>query len=251
MLIQIAETAQWWPAVLRCRPIVEPEQAAFWHALQAGGPEWVARLRAAVEVVMDKIAWEAIGKRQPLLQKTLESAQSELLDARAEAEASARLARDMREEFASKLTEIESAGDLRRELLGEFEAAKAAVAGAAQRAEIVQSEILSALAKLEGAGVQAKMVHGEMEVVRLRIEEANEQAKATADGVVAALQSLQQALVAQENRRNLSMPDPTAVLFARLASLRRASTEAMRRLRGHFRRTRSRRQRAQSVGKEN
>ena len=72
-LLAIAEAAPWWPAVLRYPRLAEPEQATIWRAMQAGGPAWVAALRAASETALDRIAWNAVRQVAP----RLEAAESE------------------------------------------------------------------------------------------------------------------------------------------------------------------------------
>ena len=50
----------WWPAILRHPPAAEPEQATIWRALSAGGANWPTALRAAVDAVIDRIAWMTV-----------------------------------------------------------------------------------------------------------------------------------------------------------------------------------------------
>jgi hypothetical protein len=72
----------WWPTMLRHPPAAEPEQATLWRALQTGGAPWVASVRSAAEVVIDRMAWMAV--RDPAPPSDAEVA------ARARAEAEAR-----------------------------------------------------------------------------------------------------------------------------------------------------------------
>lgn len=64
-LLSIADSATWWPPILRHPPAAEPEQAAIWRAMEIGGGPWVAALRAATEVVIDRIAWMAVRELLP------------------------------------------------------------------------------------------------------------------------------------------------------------------------------------------
>lgn len=59
-LIGLAESAAWWPAILRQPPAGEPEQATLWRAMESGGPAWVSALRSATDMVLDRIAWMSI-----------------------------------------------------------------------------------------------------------------------------------------------------------------------------------------------
>jgi hypothetical protein len=84
-LLDIADNAAWWPAILRHPPGAEPEQATIWRAMQAGGGSWVTALRAATDTVIDRIAWIAVREFQPRLEAALA--------AQAKAEAAAEAAR--------------------------------------------------------------------------------------------------------------------------------------------------------------
>ncbi|MCU0888638.1 MAG: glycosyltransferase family 2 protein [Rubritepida sp.] len=65
VLLEVADTAPWWPAILRHPPADEPEQVTLWRAMKAGGPDWVAALQAAVATVLDRLAWEGVCTWQP------------------------------------------------------------------------------------------------------------------------------------------------------------------------------------------
>jgi hypothetical protein len=85
----------WWPAILRCPPTAEPEQATIWRAMQTGGAQWVAALRAATDTVIDRIAWMA-QDLQPRINTALELARAEIQElrvAQANAEAATETAR--------------------------------------------------------------------------------------------------------------------------------------------------------------
>ncbi len=58
-LLAIADGAAWWPRDL-VHPVGggRPEQAAVFHALDANGPAFQARLRRAVDCVCDRLAWD-------------------------------------------------------------------------------------------------------------------------------------------------------------------------------------------------
>src|SRR6185312_4767441 len=70
-LLDIADKAGWWPPILRYTPAAEPEQAALWRAMQAGGGAWIAAMRAAVDTVIERVAWNAVCEIQPNLQDAL------------------------------------------------------------------------------------------------------------------------------------------------------------------------------------
>ncbi|MEJ0016038.1 MAG: glycosyltransferase family A protein [Acetobacteraceae bacterium] len=60
VLTDLAAQSPWWPDVLRHPPAGEPEQAAVWRAMRAGGLPWVRQLRAAIDTVVDRIAWMTV-----------------------------------------------------------------------------------------------------------------------------------------------------------------------------------------------
>lgn len=54
-------TESWWPAVLRVPPVDgETEQHAVMRHLTAGGLAWCEQLRAGIDTVNDRLAWERI-----------------------------------------------------------------------------------------------------------------------------------------------------------------------------------------------
>ena len=63
-LLNIADNASWWPAILRHAPSAEPEQATIWRAMKAGGGPWVTALRAATDTVIDRIMWMAVREQR-------------------------------------------------------------------------------------------------------------------------------------------------------------------------------------------
>ena len=82
-LLAIASGAPWWPAILRHPPAGEPEQAAIWRAIEAGGAAWVAELRQATGTVVDRLAWTAVRDLLP----GLDQATADLASTRAEVDA--------------------------------------------------------------------------------------------------------------------------------------------------------------------
>jgi len=59
--LAIIDTGGWWPPVLRRSvPAPRQEQRVWLEALQGGGQEFVAELRAAITVVMDRQGWSNI-----------------------------------------------------------------------------------------------------------------------------------------------------------------------------------------------
>jgi hypothetical protein len=64
-LLAIADDAPWWPPILRHTVTDPTEQATIWRAMQAGGPQWSADLRAAVDTVINRIAWTAVRETLP------------------------------------------------------------------------------------------------------------------------------------------------------------------------------------------
>lgn len=58
--LEIADTAAWWPAVLRCRVADDrTEQESVWAAMQ-NAPAWNDEVRDAVRTAIDRVAWESI-----------------------------------------------------------------------------------------------------------------------------------------------------------------------------------------------
>jgi hypothetical protein len=66
--LDIADGGAWWPAALRYRiPSGVPEQQVMAAAMRAGGTAWLDELRAAVEVALDRVAWDDICSVRPQL----------------------------------------------------------------------------------------------------------------------------------------------------------------------------------------
>jgi hypothetical protein len=64
--LEVADSVDWWPPVLRWRiPPGIPEQKIISEAMQAGGVKWVDEVRAAVETVIDRLAWDDIRVVRP------------------------------------------------------------------------------------------------------------------------------------------------------------------------------------------
>jgi GT2 family glycosyltransferase len=59
--LRLIEESGWWPSALQ-RPVTEPrhEQRIWFEALRDGGEEFVAELRAAIPLVMDRQGWDNI-----------------------------------------------------------------------------------------------------------------------------------------------------------------------------------------------
>ncbi len=60
-LLSIADAAAWWPPVLRCPPVPGcKEQQRFAQAIADDGLVWCQSVRAAAEVVLSRLAWDAV-----------------------------------------------------------------------------------------------------------------------------------------------------------------------------------------------
>lgn len=72
-LLEIADGVSWWPAIF-CNPpgSAETEQAALWRAMQSGGDKWIGSLRAAVDTVVNRVAWTTVLEILPRLIATNE-----------------------------------------------------------------------------------------------------------------------------------------------------------------------------------
>ncbi len=90
-LLAIADSASWWPAILRHGPGELPEQAALWRQIEAGGGSWVLALRTAIDTVIDRVAWMTVREFQPRLDSAI-AAQREAEAAQQKAEATAEAA---------------------------------------------------------------------------------------------------------------------------------------------------------------
>ena len=78
-LLSIADHAPWWPEILRYPIELEknrtsdPEQLRLWNAMNSGKSSWVIALRAAIDTVIDRIAWEAVQELIPEYEAVLKS----------------------------------------------------------------------------------------------------------------------------------------------------------------------------------
>jgi hypothetical protein len=97
-LVAIADSAAWWPAILRHPPAGEPEQARLWSALETGGAAWVEALRGALDAVLARVGWASVHPPGPGDEPTLAAverlaAERDAAGARLAAEHDAALAR--------------------------------------------------------------------------------------------------------------------------------------------------------------
>jgi hypothetical protein len=66
--LAIADGAAWWPGALRYPiPTGIPEQHVIAAAMRAGGTVWVDELRAAIDLVLDRVAWDDVRSTRPEL----------------------------------------------------------------------------------------------------------------------------------------------------------------------------------------
>ncbi len=66
--LDIADHSTWWPDVLRYSvPAGVSEHRVIATAMRAGGTAWLAELRAAVDVVLGRVAWDDLRTVRPLL----------------------------------------------------------------------------------------------------------------------------------------------------------------------------------------
>ena len=64
--LEIADGSPWWPDVLRYPiPPGVTEQQVIAGAMRAGGAAWSDELRAAIELVLDRVAWDDIRSVRP------------------------------------------------------------------------------------------------------------------------------------------------------------------------------------------
>ena len=75
--LEVADSGGWWPSVLRWQiPPGMPEQKAIALAMRLGGATWLHDVRAAVDAVIDRLAWDDIRVVRPRLHsRTLENQQ--------------------------------------------------------------------------------------------------------------------------------------------------------------------------------
>ena len=75
--LDIADGSAWWPEALRYPiPPGIPEQHVIAAAMRAGGTVWVDELRAAIDLVLNRVAWDDVRSTRPELRAcTVEHAQ--------------------------------------------------------------------------------------------------------------------------------------------------------------------------------
>ena len=69
-ILELAETAAWWPRILRHPSVPGCEQGTIWRAMQEGGSAWPGELRAATDLVINRIAWMAVKEFLPRLRQS-------------------------------------------------------------------------------------------------------------------------------------------------------------------------------------
>jgi hypothetical protein len=66
--LDVADSCSWWPSILRWQiPPGMPEQKVIAGAMRSGGTVWLQDLRAAVDAVIDRLAWDDIRVVRPRL----------------------------------------------------------------------------------------------------------------------------------------------------------------------------------------
>lgn len=66
--LDVADSSDWWPSVLRWQiPPGMPEQKVIAEAMRSGGATWLHDVRAAVDAVIDRLAWDDIRVVRPRL----------------------------------------------------------------------------------------------------------------------------------------------------------------------------------------
>ena len=73
-MLHIADSAAWWPAILRHPPREEPVQRTVWRAIESGGTRWLEALREAADTVINRIAWMAMCELLPALSPSEDAA---------------------------------------------------------------------------------------------------------------------------------------------------------------------------------
>jgi hypothetical protein len=90
-LLSIADSAAWWPAILRHPPAAEPEQATIWRAMRSAKAPWVASLRRATDTVINRVCWMAVREFLPAMERTAAELAQAKLDAEVDRATSAAL----------------------------------------------------------------------------------------------------------------------------------------------------------------
>jgi hypothetical protein len=68
--LEVSDSHSWWPPALRWPiPPGMTEQRVIAEAMRAGGTTWIHDVRAAVDVVLDRLAWDDIRAVRPQLQR--------------------------------------------------------------------------------------------------------------------------------------------------------------------------------------
>lgn len=73
-MLRIADSAAWWPAILRHPPREEPVQRIVWRAIESGGTRWLDAFREAADTVINRIAWMAMCEVLPALSSSEDAA---------------------------------------------------------------------------------------------------------------------------------------------------------------------------------
>jgi Glycosyl transferase family 2 len=109
-LLEVADESDWWPPALAYQiPDGVAEQRVMAEAMAAGGASWCRELRAAIRVVVDRLAWDGVRVQGPQLcarEHEVQALRSEIAAHAAEVEraraARARLERDLNELIVSR-----------------------------------------------------------------------------------------------------------------------------------------------------
>jgi hypothetical protein len=151
--LEIADSSAWWPAALRYRiPPGEPEQQAIATAMRAGGTAWVDALRAAIDVVLDRVAWDDIRFTRPEL-RTRAFDQAQL---RAQIEDAARTLADARSTIERLTAQVAALELDRRAQARALATAEAGLAHAGAEHEATKLDSARTRAELQAAHAQLR-----------------------------------------------------------------------------------------------
>jgi hypothetical protein len=140
--LEIADRCAWWPGVLRYRiPAGTTEQHVIAAAMHAGAADWVDELRAAIDVVLDRVAWDDVRTVRPQLR-----------------------ARDLEyEQLRAHLTDVEQSLADAREIVERLNAQVAAL-------DVERCEQDQALATAEASTADARAAHEATRLERARTQ---------------------------------------------------------------------------------
>jgi hypothetical protein len=219
--LDIAGCSEWWPDALRYAiPAGVPEQHVIAAAMRAGGAAWLAELRAAVDLVLSRLAWDYLRTARPLLRsRDLELGQ--LRAGVADVEQSLADARQTSPQLSHQAAKLDADCRSLQEALAAAEA-RSSEATAARDAAMLESarierELRDTHAQLQAAHVQVQVVQAKLQAAYAQVQVVHEQ-----------FQAAHKQLQAHRERLSLTLASKSWRVTAPLRALRRLLTPRTR-----------------------